>query len=157
VPSANGWGRLGGSTPKRVALLALAFVVLGAAALTAGRAILLPSTSHTRTVSKEYAGSTGTGSTALPVRLFVQLPYDVAPSARLVLGDATVPLQSVTFDEAGCTLSASGMGQENGRAVKYTLEGHPTEGYFEGILRRDTGATDTTLFLPLVGRSATGC
>lgn len=150
--------RLGSARPKRVALLTVAIpiavlVVVGAVALY----VLPPESTHDRTVSKEYAGTAVSGSATLAVRLFVELPYDAPASGRLILGDATVPLASVTFDEPGCSLTATGTGQEDNRIVKYTLEGHPTEGHFDGTLRRDNGATSVALFLPRVGRNATGC
>jgi hypothetical protein len=152
---------VGGARPKRVLLLAiaipLAVLVVGGVAAYALQLALPASPPHYRTVSKEYAGNVVSGSQTQAVRLFVELPYDASPSARLVLGDATVALASVTFDEAACTMTATGTGRESDGDVRYMLEGHPTEGHFEGTLRRDVGIPSMSLFLPRVGRAATGC
>jgi len=154
-------GRFGGARPKRVLLLAIAIpiavLVFAGVVAYALQIVLPPSPPHNRTVAKEYSGTVVTGSATLAIRLFVELPYGAPPTARLVMGDVTVALASVTFDEPGCTMTATGAGQENNKVVRYMLEGHPTEGHFDGTLRRDIDSTSMSLFLPRVGRSATGC
>ncbi|HVR88382.1 MAG TPA: hypothetical protein VHG53_02420 [Candidatus Limnocylindria bacterium] len=161
MASAKWTGRFGGTRPKRVLLLAIAIPIailaVGGIAAYTLQNVLPPSLQHNRTVAKEYAGNVVSGSATLAVRLFVELPYGAPPSARLVVGDATVPLASVTFDEPGCTMTATGAGQANNQVVRYALEGHPTEGHFDGTLRRDIDATSLSLFLPRVGRNGTGC